>query len=188
MPDDDESDKHADILDDDKEDGIEAYPPTETKSKPIDYSKHCAQFLHVPIENVRRTFQATTHNAAHVASGGKIQQTLKSPNPALNAPRRNEPVATDTTFTDVAAVDTPGYTCAQMFVGRSSLLADACGMVSTNEFVNTLLDCIRDRGAMDKLISDHANYEMSSRVKDMLRALMIGHWKSEPCYQHQNFA
>jgi len=56
------------------------------------------------------------------------------------------------------------------------------------KFVNTLLDCIRDRGAMDKLISDHANYEMSSRVKDILRALMIGHWKSEPYYQHQNFA
>jgi len=154
MPDDDESDKHDDVLNDDKEDEIKAYPPTETKSKPIDYSKYCAQFLHVPIEKIRRTFQATTQNAAHVVSGGKIQQTLKSPNPALNIPRRNEPVATDTMFADVAAVDTPGYTCAQIFVGRSSLLADAYGMVSTNEFVNTLLDCIRDRGAMDKLISD----------------------------------
>ena len=188
MPDDDESDKHADVLDDDEEEGIEAYPPTETKSKPIDYSKHRAQFLHVPIEKIRRTFQATTQNAAHVASGGKIQQTLKSPNPALNTPRRNEPVATDTVFADVAAVDTPGYTCAQTFVGRSSLLADAYGMASTNEFVNTLLDCIRDGGAVDQLTSDHANYEMSSRVKDTLRALMIGHWKSEPYCQHQNFA
>jgi len=86
MPDDDESDKHADILDDDKEDGIKTYPPTETKPKPINYSKHRAQFLHVPIEKIRRTFQATAQNAAHVMSGGKIQQTLKSPNPALNAP------------------------------------------------------------------------------------------------------
>jgi len=41
---------------------------------------------------------------------------------------------------------------------------------------------------MDVLMSDHANYEMSARVKDILRALMIGHWKSEPYYQHQNFA
>jgi len=41
---------------------------------------------------------------------------------------------------------------------------------------------------MDVLISDHANYDMSARVKDILRALMIGHWKSEPCCQHQNFA
>jgi len=29
---------------------------------------------------------------------------------------------------------------------------------------------------------------MSSSVKDVLRALVIGHWKSEPCHQHQNFA
>jgi len=184
----DESDKHADILDDDKEDGIEACPPAETKPKPINCSKHRAQFLHVPIEKIRRTFQATTQNAAHVICGGKIQQTLKSPNPALNTPRRNEGVATDAMFADVAAVDIPGHTCAQMFVGRSSLLADACGMVSTNEFVNTFLDCIRDRGATDKLISDHANYEMLSRVEDTLRALMIGHLKSDPYYQHQNFA
>mgnify|MGYP007080417818 CR=1 FL=1 len=66
-------------------------------------------------------------------------------------PQRNEEVATDSMFADVAAVDTAGYTCAQMFAGRSSLLADACGVVSTNEFVNALLDCIRDRVAMDKL-------------------------------------
>jgi len=135
-----------------------------------------------------RTFQATTQNAAHVISGGKIKQTLKSPNPSLNMPRRNEAVATDALFADAAAVDTPGYTCAQTFVGRSSLLADACGVVSTNEFANALLDCIGDRGVVDKLISDHANYEMLSRVKDVLWALMIGHWNSEPCCQHQNFA
>jgi len=91
-------------------------------------------------------------------------------------------------FADAAAIDTPGYTCAQTFVGRSSLLAGTCRMVSTNEFVNALLNCIGDRGAMDKLISDHSNYEMSSRVKDMLRVLVIGHWKSEPHCQHQNFA
>ena len=187
MPDDSEKDRQE-VPDDEKEAGIEATPPLETKSRPIDYSKYRAQFLHVPVEKIRRTFQSTTQNAANVVSGAKIQQTLKSPNPALNVPRRHEAVATDTIFADVPAVDTPGYTCAQIFVGRSSLVADVYGMISTNEFVNTLLDSIRDRGAMDKLISDHANYEMSARVKDILRSLMIGHWKSEPYYQHQNFA
>jgi len=73
-------------------------------------------------------------------SGAKFQQTLKSPNPALNRPRRNEAVVTDTEFADVLAADAPGYTCTQIFIGRSSLLADAYGMVSTNEFVNALLD------------------------------------------------
>jgi len=37
-------------------------------------------------------------------------------------------------------------------------------------------------------MSDHANYEMSARVNDILRATMIGHWKREPHCQHQNFA
>ena len=187
MPD-DESEDQPEILDDDGEDDIEATPPVETKPRPIDYSKYRPNFLHVPTDKIRRTFAATTQNAAHVISGAKIEQTLKSPNPALNIPRRHEEVATDSIFADVPAVDTPGYTGAQIFVGRRSLVADPYGFASTNEFVNTLLDCIRERGAMDKLISDHANYEMSARVKDILRTLMIGHWKSEPYYQHQNFA
>ena len=176
------------LSDSDDETGYEAISPVETKSRPIDYSKYRSRFLHVSTEKIRRTFQSTTQNAAHVISGGKIQQTLKSPNPALNVPRRHEAVATDSIYADVAAVATNGQTCAQIFVGRSSLVVDVYGMHSTNEFVNTLLDCIRDRGAMDKLISDHAGYEMSARVQDVLRSLMIGHWKSEPYYQHQNFA
>ena len=187
MPDDQEDDLQ-DVPEDEKEPGIEATPPVESKPRPIDYSKYRAQFLHVPVEKIRKTFQSTTQNAVTVMSGAKIQQTFKSPNPALNIPRRHEAVATDSIFADVPAVDTPGHTSAQIFVGRSSLVLDPYGMVSPKEFVNTFLDSIRERGAMDKLISDHANYEMSARVKDIMRALMIGHWKSEPYYQHQNFA
>ncbi len=41
---------------------------------------------------------------------------------------------------------------------------------------------------MDKLISDCAKAEMSSRVKDILRALIIESWHSEPYHQNQNFA
>ena len=186
FPDDTENEHQLDLTE--TEEGIEISPQVETKQKPIDYSEYRKNFLHVNTEKVRRTFAATTQNAVQVMSGTKMKQTLKSPNPALNIHRRSEAVATDTIFADVPAVDTPGYTAAQIFVGRSSLVADAYGMCSLKEFANTLLDNITDRGAMDKLISDHANYEMSARVKDILRTLMIGHWKSEPYYQHQNFA
>jgi len=143
----------------------------------------------VPVKNIKRTCAATAQNAASVAYGPKANQTLKSPNPALNIRRRKEAVlvATDSIFADVPAVDAPGHTGAQMFVGQSSLLTDCYGFCSVSEFPNTLLDNIRERGAMDTLTSDHANYEMSARVKDILRALMIRHWKSEPHYQHQNF-
>jgi len=174
--------------DETKEDLLANAPPAETKSKPIDHSKFRRQFIHVPIEKIKRTFAATTQNAASVAHGPKANQTLKSPNPALNIRRRKEAAATDSPFADVPAVDAPGCASAQMFIGRSSLLTDCCGFCSVSEFPNTLLDNIRERGAMDTLMSDHANCEMSARVKDILLSLMIGHWKSEPHCQHQNFA
>ena len=81
----------------------------------------------MPVEKIKRTFAATTQNAASVVHGPKANQTLKSPNPALNIRRRKEAVATDSIFADVPAVDTPGYAGAQMFVGRSSLLTDCYG-------------------------------------------------------------
>jgi len=160
----------------------------ETKPKPVDHSKHRGQFLHVRTEKIKRTFAAATQNAASVVHGPKANQTLKCPNHALNVCRRKEAAATDSLFADVPAVNTPGCTRAQMFVGRSSLLTDCCGFCSVSEFPNALLDNIRERGVMDTLMSDDADYEMSARVKDILRALVIGHWKSEPHCQHQNFA
>jgi len=186
MPD-DEVETVEEEEDETKEDIEANAPPVETKPTPIDYSKHRRQFLHVPIEKIRKTFAATTQNAASVACGPKANQTLKSPNPALNIRRRKEAAATDSIFADVPAVDAPGCTGAQMFVGRSSLFADCYGCCSVSEFPYTLLDNIRERGAMDTLMTCHANYEMSAKVKDILRALVIGHWKSKPHYQHQNF-
>jgi len=46
-----------------KEDLEANTPPAETKPKPIDYSKYQRQFLHVPIEKIRKTFAAMTQNA-----------------------------------------------------------------------------------------------------------------------------
>ena len=116
MPD-DEVETVEEEEDETKEDIEVNAPPVETKSKPIDYSKFRRQFLHVPIEKIKRTFADTTQNAASVVHGPKANQTLKSPNPALNIRQRKEAVATDSLFADVPAVDTPGHTGAQMFVG-----------------------------------------------------------------------
>ena len=77
---------------------------------------------------------------------------------------------------------------AQFYVGRKSLVIDIFGMSTEKEFVNTLEDIIRKRGAMDKLITDSARVEISRRVQDILRSLIIDDWQSEPNYQHQNFA
>ena len=121
--------------------------------KPIDYEKYRPFFLHVPKEKVRRTFEATTRYATNVMSGRNILQTLKSPYPANNVWRRNEPVATDTIYATTPAVRSGGQKMAQIFIGRKSLVIDVYGMTNEREFVNSFEDVIRKRGAMDVLIS-----------------------------------
>ncbi len=173
--------------DTDHSDPLEANPEVETKPSRIDYEKFRPYFLHVPKHKVEKTFNNTTQHATNVPAGLHICLMHQSPNPAFNVWRRHEPVATDTIEGEVPAIDC-GHTHAQIFVGRKSLVLDVCGMSNTNQFVNTLEDNIRKRGAMDKLISDSARLEISARVKDVLRALIIDDWQSERNYQHQNFA
>ena len=59
-------------------------------------------------------------------------------------------------------------------------------MKTDSQFVNTLEDNIRERGAMSKLISHCAQVELSKRVLDVIRSLCISSWQSEPHQQHQN--
>ena len=166
----------------------ETIKPRETKPVKVNYKKYRPYFLHVSEDKVRHTFKSTTQFATNVMSGHNIVQTIKSPYPALNVRRQNEPVASDTIFAEVAAIGTGGQTMAQLFIGRKSLIIDVYGMSTEKQFVNTLEDVIRKRGAMDKLITDSAAVEVSKRVLDILRALCIDGWQSEANYQHQNFA
>ena len=108
-----------------------------------------------------------------------MKKHLKSWKPALNIPRRHEPVATDTVFSTTAAVDS-GVKQAQVFGGRDTLVADAYPMKSGKKLVNTLEDNIRRRGAMDKLLTDSAKTEISNKVMDILRAYHISNCHSEP--------
>jgi hypothetical protein len=93
-----------------------------------------------PSETIKRTFSVTTQFARGCVSD-TLKQHWRSRFPACNVKRRNEPVATDTVFSDTPAVDS-GFTAAQLFVGRHSLVADAYGLKTDKEFVNTLEDNI----------------------------------------------
>jgi hypothetical protein len=114
----------------------------------------CPLFGWTPAETIKRTFKVTTQYS-HGRVSDTINQQWRSRFPACNVKRRNEPVATETVFSDTPAVDS-GVTCAQRFVGPESLVADVYGLKTDKAFVNTLEDNIRERGAMDKLISDCA--------------------------------
>ncbi|KAL7564901.1 hypothetical protein ACA910_009390 [Epithemia clementina (nom. ined.)] len=113
-----------------------------------------------------------------------LKKHFKARNPVLNIPWHHEPVATDTIFSDTPAVDHGGK-MAQIFVGRRTLVCDAYGIKSTKQFVNTLQDNIRERGAMETLISDGGSALISNKVKDILRTLLIADYQSELFYQHK---
>ena len=137
--------------------------------------------------SIQDTFNVTTRHGSAPHTKDYIKKHFKSRYPVFNIPRRSEAVATDTIFSDTPAVD-DGSTMAQFFCGQDTLVCDAYGIKSTKQFINTLSDNIRKRGAMDTLISDGGKYEISKRVTDLLRSLFIQDYQSEPYHQHQNKA
>ena len=110
--------------------------------------------------SIKDTFNVTTKHGTAPHTQDCIKKHFKSRNPVFNIPRRSEAVATDTIFSDTPAVD-DGSTMAKFFCGCDTLVCDAYGIKSTKQFINTLSDNIRKRGAMDTLISDGGKYEIS---------------------------
>ena len=147
----------------------------------------CPFFAWTSPSSIKDTFNVTTRHGAAPHTQDYIKKHLKSRNPVFNIPRRSEAVATDTIFSDTPAVD-DGSTMAQFFCGCDTLVCDAYGIKSTKQFINTLSDNIRKRGAMDTLISDGGKYEISKQVTDLLRSLFIQDYQSEPYHQHHDKA
>ena len=135
--------------------------------------------------SIKDTLNVTTRHGTAPHTQDYIKKHFKSRNPVFNIPRCSEAVATDTIFSDTPAVD-DGSTMAQFFCGRDTLVCDAYGIKSTKQFINTLSDNIRKRGAMDTLISDGGKYEISKRVTDLLRSLFIQDYQCEPYQVKEN--
>ena len=73
-----------------------------------------------------------------------------------------------------------------MSFSTMSLVIDVYGVKTDAQFLQTLQDNVRKRGAMSKLVSDSATSETSKAVQDYLRWLVIDDWQSEPYRQNQN--
>ena len=139
--------------------GIQTYTgdaPRLIKPSKVNYDQYARHFPGVSLEAIKRTFLATTQYGRRGAFPGfHMKHRIKSPNPALSIPRRNEAVATDTVHgpKGVGAID-DGSTAAQFFYGMSSKhrWVVGCGH-SDGSFVKTLHECIRKYGAMDALAS-----------------------------------
>ena len=113
----------------------------------------------VNVETIKKTFENSTPWAV-TSTRFPMTKHFKSRFPAFNIPHRNEAVGTDTIFSDTPAIDS-GVTMALICVGKDSLVSDVYPMHSSKQFVNTLQDNIRFRGAMSKLMSDYAQVEIS---------------------------
>jgi len=135
-------------------------------------------------DTIKKTLENTTQYA-RLPMGTLLKRAYKSANPALNVHRRSEPVACDLVYSDTPAVAS-GATSAAVFTGLRTKVVDAYGLKSDKQFVNSLEDNIRERGAPNKLISDRGQVHIGTKVLDILRALFIGSWQSEPHQQQQN--
>jgi hypothetical protein len=160
---------------------VEATPKFDMTSEP-DYGQLRPHLGWLPIDAIKRMFKCTTQLACMPMST-ILKKRYKSPNPALNVHPCDEPVATDTIYSDTPEIDC-GITSAQLFVGNKTHTADLYPIKSNKQFVNTLLDNITQRGAPTKLIRDRAQVEISERVKQVLQPLHISTWQSEPHQQH----
>ena len=149
------------------------------------YEKLRSYFVWVNVDTVQKAIEQSTKWGVALLNTFPKERDLKSRNPALNITRHHEPVAADTIFSDTPAVDS-GVQQAQVFVDRVTLVANAYPMKSGEQFVNVLEGNIRRWRVMDKLLSDSAKTEISTKVMDILRAYHISSWYSEPYNQNQN--
>ena len=125
----------------------------------------------MPLYMIKKTFQLSTQHTGTTASS-VMKKTCISPFHAMNFKRRSEPVVIDAVYCDTPATD-EGSTYSQLFVSTKALLTNVYGVKSYEQFVNISEDNIRQRGSMDKLTSDIAQSEISTRVKDILRVSFI---------------
>ena len=126
----------------------------------------------MPERSTHQTYKNTTQlGRVGAVKGLKLWKRNKAPNPALNTPRRNEPVATDTIYGAVPGTIDNGstVTAAQIFIGRISGLCEAEGIgTSDKQYAEALANHIRRYGAMDQIISDAAKAQISKRVNELL--------------------
>ena len=147
----------------------------------------------IPTETGEHTFDAISTNSAKVdwkslrphfrwQSEQVIQNTYKVTS------RYGDSFPQHDCLKKISSPINDGSTMAQFFVGKGTLLCDAYGIKIQKQFINTLCDSIKTRGAMDTIITDGGKYEISKKIGDLLRSLFIEQYESEPYHQHQNKA
>jgi hypothetical protein len=157
-----------------------------TQLKEPDFEALRPNFGWAPIEMIKKTFAKSTQFFRNMYRL-PLRKHFKSRFPGANVGRRNEAVAMDTYFSDTPAIG-GAIKMAQIFVGRKTLVTDVYPMNQENQIPCTLEHNIKDRGAMETIISDGAKAATSARTKSVCGIFTIKDYQSEPHHQHQNYA
>ena len=101
---------------------------------------------------IQKTYKVSLQFGGTVPQHDYLKKHFKSRNPVFNIPRRNEPVNTDPVSSDTPAIS-DGSIMVHFFVGKDTLVCDSDAIKSQKQFINTLYDNIKTRGAMDTIIT-----------------------------------
>ena len=151
-----------------------------------DYEKYRPKMGWLPVETVRKTFEATTQLAKIVPLRLPLRRHIKSRFPQLNRQRLRETFATDTLFSSEDAFG--GISCAQLYVGLKSLFVALYGMKTESEGPDTLEDFIREFGAPYNLRNDNSKMQLGNNFREVLRKYNIKQSMTEPHHPQQNAA
>ena len=149
----------------------------------IDYDKMAPYFLYRPKNVIQKTLENTTQLAKAVINT-PLRRHLKKIFLMLRHPRLNEVVATDTYFSNTRSIE--GYWCSQVFIGLTSRRITVIGMKTESEFADAYQDFMRKRGIPHTLRRDNAKSEMSEKVLNLQRDLVIADEYTEPYSPWQN--
>jgi hypothetical protein len=111
------------------------YGPCNKSETPRDYNALRPRFAWLPTDIIKKTFEVTTQYA-RMPLNTILRKCFKSPNPAVNIRRRDEPIATETIQSDVPAIDV-GEKYAQLFIRMKSLVSHVHGMKSPAAIPNS---------------------------------------------------
>ena len=153
--------------------------------KEQDYEALYPYLLWLPIDCIKHMLTTSTKWFCNVY-GSPFHKHFKSHFPASNVTHHNEPVATNTMFSDEAVLGSYATT-AQIFVGCNSKYIDVYGAALDHDLSHTLEEDIMNQGAMNVLISNNACAAPSQKVKDIICMYCIKSHTSEPHHQHQNY-
>jgi hypothetical protein len=139
-------------------------------SSEIDYEKLSSYFAFCPHDVMHHTFRQTIQLAKSTIHY-PMRHHLKSLFQMLRNKRQNEVIDTVTYLANEKSIECFHY--AQVFFGMTTKMLYVAVMKTESEFADVYLDFIRKCGIKSALRRDNAKSEMSQRVKDIHKDLII---------------